>query len=99
MTMSKTSAIKAARAAVGQITRTGEHSYRFFAPYYSGRTNGPTTEVTANSYWKAREYRTLRVALLALELMGIKEDGEWLHVGYHGTTVDELVNAGMPKHF
>lgn len=71
MAMSKTAAIKAARAAVGQPVGWGT-SWQIHGPYYSTEDglSGPSTAANAHDYWHAKAVRTRWVASLALSLMG-----------------------------
>lgn len=64
----KTEALRQARIAVGQIHRRSSTDYVFYAPYYSSRPDGPSTESQHDSYPKARLARTESVADVALAL-------------------------------
>lgn len=92
-TITKTSAIKAARRAVGDIIRRSSTDYVFFAPYNEADLSGPSTEIQAGTYAAARERRTQKVADVALALMG--HGRSIVYVGEDGATVDQLVSCGI----
>ena len=81
MALSKTQALKEARRYVGEIIRQSSTSYVFYTPY--AEPGGPTTEVRANSYWQAREYRTSYLVSVALSLMDV-EDKDLGHENHWG---------------
>lgn len=64
----KTAAI---REATGHCTIAGSGtSYRVYGPYRPANPDGPSTEVTADSYSRALRIRTAWRAQIALALMG-----------------------------
>jgi hypothetical protein len=70
--MKKTTALREASLYVGDIQRTGKHSYVFYAPFKE--PGGPTTEVKAESYDLIRLYRTQHLVWTAIDLMGLGKD-------------------------
>lgn len=94
-TLSETAAIKAARRAVGSIIRRGQFDYVIYAPYYDADPAGPSTELQANTYPRARQCRTQKVANIALALMGHQR--AMVIVGDDGDTVEQLVKAGIEQ--
>jgi hypothetical protein len=86
MTLSKTAALKEARRYVGDIHRRSSTEYVFYAPY--SEPGGATTEVRANSYWQAREYRTYHLVSVALELMGVEDKDLGHENHWEGRSVD-----------
>lgn len=94
-TLSKTAAIKAARKAVGDINRRSNTDYVIYAPYYDDQPSGPSTELRASSYPQALLRRSQKIANVALALMG--HDRSVVEAGQHGTTVEQLVAAGIAQ--
>ncbi len=94
-TLSKTAAIKAARKAVGQITRRGQHDYVIYAPYYDAQPDGASTELKASTYPQAVQRRTQKVADVALALMG--HSRAMVEAGEDGATVEQLVAIGIAQ--
>jgi hypothetical protein len=72
-TMSKTAALKEARRLVS-ISGSGT-SWQIYGPYRLTDLDGPSTSVSADSYWNARRRRGAWVADIAATLMGINPDG------------------------
>lgn len=71
MKMSKTAALKAAQNAVSKVIRRSSTDYVVYAPYYSDKPNGPSTELQASTYPQAVIMRSEKVADIALSLMGV----------------------------
>ena len=71
MPLSNTAALRAAQAAVGRPFGHGT-SWCLYHPYYD-RVDGPTTEMSDSSYTALMQRRAIRVAELALALMGIRD--------------------------
>jgi hypothetical protein len=67
-TMTLMAAIKAARK---HVSISGSRaSWHVYGPYRSSDPSGPSTEITCDSYTKARTRRTAWRAAIALALMG-----------------------------
>jgi hypothetical protein len=96
----KTAAInqasKAVSAPIGQDT-----SWHLYGPYDMSDLDGPSTEITADSYWHARAERTAWVAQIALRILGMSgEDADYaVHTApdKYLTTVRAIVDAYAPK--
>ena len=95
MENSKTAALKTARQAVshpvGQRT-----SWQVYGPYYTDDLSGPSTAVSADSYFKARARRTRWVAHIALALMGYEGDDLYevdMIADREGGSAGSIVNA------
>lgn len=71
MTLSRTAAMREARASVTPIMRRSPTDYIYYAPWRYCEPHGASTEVQANNYWMARAMRSRSVASVALALMGI----------------------------
>jgi hypothetical protein len=99
--LTKNAAIKIARASVGAINRRSSTEYVIYAPYYDAQPRGPTTELRAGSYPMAFARRTQKIADIALALLckdrGIDPADARVEAGYHGTTVEALVAAGIAQ--
>lgn len=100
--MPRTAAIKAARGYVSHPHRRSRTDYVVYGPYYTDGPDGPSTEMTADSYPKARAMRSRKVATIALHLMGVASmDARAAVHCYDGRdtpTIDALVKAGLAAH-
>lgn len=95
--MNKTAAIRAARRAVTQPIGRGT-SWMLIGHYRSSDINGPSTQVNADSYYRARAERTQWVAHIALVLMGYNaEDAAYWTQSERETTINGLVDACIAK--
>ena len=95
MKLSKTNAINTARAYAGGLIGSGT-SWCFYVPYYGIKhLTGPTTEIRADGYHKARLRRRDWIASTALKMMGIAEmDAEYAVYKAHSTdSAIDIVNA------
>lgn len=99
--LSKSTAIRAARRAVGQPIRISSTSYVVYGPYNADEPNGPSTEQNYDSYWKARAGRAEWVARVAVALMGrLSVDAgyaiDWAANDHRsGHDIESLVEAGL----
>lgn len=97
--MSKTAAIRATVGAVS-IARSGRTSYHIFGPYRIDQLSGPSTEITADSWWAARLIATRWRVEVALCLMGIDSETALMAVHWaseHNRVADVhgLIDAAM----
>lgn len=79
-TMTKTAAIKTAQSACGSIIRRSSTDYICMVPYRDDKIDGPSTEMQASTYPQIRARRAVKVARIALYLMGkadLIEDAEY----------------------
>lgn len=81
MSISKTAALQLAQECVGKPIGHGS-SWEFYAPYYSNKPHGPSTELHADSYAKAVQMRSAKVADIALSLMGVDDQSVVDYVVY-----------------
>lgn len=111
MRMTKTAALKEAQKNVGRPIGGGT-SWCFYAPYWVSEPSGRrsevcTTEVRADSYWKAANRRAKRVAELALSMMGVREKFgvdpvDWVEYTYGPMSAKKFVDEVLklnPKQF
>lgn len=96
MAMSKTAAIKAARAAVSAPIRRSSTDYVVYGPWRLTEIDGPTTERTANTYRGAAAMRARWIANIALELMGESSERVYFVIDdADGGSVEQLVDIGI----
>lgn len=90
--MSKTAAIQATRNAVA-ICKSGRTSFHVYGPYRVDEPEGPTTEMTADSWWAARILATRWRAEVALCLMGVGSEDAVLSV-YQASERNGIADIG-----
>lgn len=98
MSMSKTSAIKAARAAVSAPIRRSSTDYVVYGPWRKDDIDGPTTERTADNYRAAAAMRARWIAKIALGLMGALDSDGYARLAVDsadGGSVEQLVEIGI----
>lgn len=99
MSMSKTAAIRAARAAVCQPIHQSRTSYLIIGPYRDNDPHGPYTEARESSYSEAVAHRARWCASVALSLMGCGSDDalDAAHDKRYGG-IPVLVEVGIRAH-
>ena len=74
MAMSKTEALKTARANVGAIIRRSATDFVYYSPYYGAQNlDGPSSASEHTTRAKAQASRAECIALIALGLMGYSD--------------------------
>lgn len=92
-TVTKTEALKIARAAVGHPHGHGT-SWKIYGPFRVTDIGGPSTSTEADGYSKAVARRAVWVARIALAQMGkLDEDAEYTIYNHGPGSALALVNA------
>ena len=99
--MTKTQAIKVARAAVSKPQPAGK-GWQIIGPYHDDQLDGPTTSQPASSYQDGISSRTAWVARVALVTMGWStidaEDAVSSYLFRWGSgSIEEIVNSAIAK--
>lgn len=98
-TISKTAALREARAAVGSIIRRGPTDYVVYGPWRTDKPWGPSTEMRRGTYPAAVIMRTHWIVSIALALLGIDDPDidEWLTYAAGSGDARTLLNRALAK--